>query len=281
MKTNIIMRACNDMPVIRQTLQMLHKQKHAFSLIALDNESDDGTREVLAEYTDNIFIIPRGEYIPGRVLNLGMNISEGEIVVFLNSDCTPRDDNWLGNLLQGFNNPTVAAVFGAQLPHHDCHPLHAKDIVDTFGNGQQQKYWRHCFSMASSAIRRSVWKDIPFSEQLKYSEDIDWSWHAKQQGYAIKYIPDARVFHSHNYSLSQSYRRQFGEGKAEASIFTWNRWQSSFLRYSLLPFCKRVIQDIFYCFKNGHPGNVLLSPLMRAAQALGRWRGLHQGLKGV
>lgn len=278
MKTNIIMRACNDMPVIRQTLKMLAVQKHPFSLIALDNESDDGTREVLAEYTDKLFIIPRGEYIPGRALNLGMNYSEGEFVVFLNSDCTPKDEYWLGNLLQGFDSPYVAAVFGAQLPRHDCHPLHAKDITDTFGNGQQQKYWRHCFSMASSAIRRSVWKDLPFSEQLKYSEDIDWSWCAKQQGYVIKYIPDARVFHSHNYSLSQSYRRQFGEGRAEANIFSWDRWHSSFLRYTLMPYWKRVFKDIIYCIKNGHPGFVFSSPILRAAQALGRWRGLQQGL---
>ncbi len=112
----ILLRSHNDMPLIGKTLEALHRQDHPFRLIALDNESTDGTREELLKYTDAIETIPRGTYVPGRVLNRGMSMSTGELVVFLNSDCTPQHQEWLRNLLQGFDRDRTAAVFGRQIP---------------------------------------------------------------------------------------------------------------------------------------------------------------------
>ena len=267
------------MPLIGKTLEALHRQDHPFRLIALDNESTDGTREELLKYTDAIETIPRGTYVPGRVLNRGMALSAGELVVFLNSDCTPQHQEWLRNLLQGFETDRTAAVFGRQIPRPDCHPLLAKDTEDTYGDGARQQSWRHCFSMAASAIRRSVWQDMPFREEIQYSEDIDWTWRARQQGWNIRYVPDAVVMHSHNYTLRQFYRRHYGEGKAEAAIFDWSPWERSFVRYSLLPCIRQVVDDIRYSLARGLFGAAAFSPALRLAQMLGRRKGFLAGLK--
>jgi GT2 family glycosyltransferase len=281
MKPFIIMRSYNDIDVIEHTLKALYKQNMPFELLVLDNESNDGTREIVDKYTDNVINIPRGEYIPGKVLNEGMRSSSGEIVVFLNSDCTPESNDWLENLVNGFVSHDIAAVFGAQLPRNNCHPVHAKDILDTFGNGLNQSSWNHCFSMAASAIRRSVWNIYNFSDELQYSEDIDWTWKLRVMGYKIKYIPEARVYHSHNYTLQQCYKRQYGEGLAEATIFTWSRWQRSFPRYVLMPYCKRIIKDCFYLISTFNFRHLAMSPLIRAAQLYGRWSGFKNGIKEV
>jgi rhamnosyltransferase len=276
----VVMRSHNDMPLIAETLAGLHEQDQAFELICLDNQSEDGTVEELQKYTDRIVNIPKGSYIPGRALNLGMELTQGEFVVFLNSDCTPQNKFWLRKLLAGFGGSTgVAAVFGRQIPRPDCHPIFAKDTEDTYGDGSRQKYWKHCFSMASSAISRSVWKSMKFSEKLRYSEDIDWTWKARQKGYEIKYAADSVVMHSHNYSLNQFYRRQYGEGQAEAIIFPWSRWESSLLRYSILPFVRQVLSDSKYCFGKSLWRNALYAPMLRAAQMLGRRSGFRDGLK--
>jgi rhamnosyltransferase len=275
----ILLRSHNDMPLIGKTLEALHRQDHPFRLIALDNESTDGTREELLKYTDAIETIPRGTYVPGRVLNRGMAMSTGELVVFLNSDCTPQHKEWLRNLLQGFDTDRTAAVFGRQIPRPDCHPLLAKDTEDTYGDGLRQQSWRHCFSMAASAIRRSVWKDMPFREEIQYSEDIDWTWRARQKGWNIRYVPDAVVMHSHNYTLKQFYRRHYGEGKAEAAIFDWSPWERSFVRYSLLPCIRQVVDDIRYSFARGLLSAAAFSPALRLAQLLGRRKGFCAGLK--
>ena len=275
----IIMRSYNDMPLIADTLAMVSRQDIPFELISFDNESTDNTLQEIKKYTDHTIDIPKGTYIPGRVLNQGMAASHGEFVVFLNSDCTPQNELWLKNLLAGFTDDCVAAVFGRQIPRPDCQPIFAKDTEDTFGNGAKQKYWRHCFSMASSAIRRSVWEKMKFDEDIRYSEDIDWTWRARQQGYEIRYMADSIVMHSHNYSLRQFYRRHYGEGRAEAVIFDWSRWEQSFIRYSLLPWIRQIIGDEKYCLSHFFPGACFYSPVLRLAQLLGRRAGFRDGLK--
>jgi rhamnosyltransferase len=279
METYVVMRSRNDIAVIGQTLSMLYSQREPFKLIVFDNKSDDGTREELEKYPAEIITVPRGAYVPGRVLNQGMELSGSEYVVFLNSDCTPQDEYWLTKLLAGFSNAQTAAVFGRQIPRPDASPLFIKDTENTFGNGERQKYWRHCFSMAASAIRRSVWKEFQFNESIQYSEDIEWTWRARQRGYQIQYVADAVAMHSHNYSLSQFYKRNYGEGKAEATIFDWTPWQQSWLRYSILPYLRQVLSDLNYCLTRFQVGAALYSPVLRAAQLLGRRHGFQAGQK--
>lgn len=280
MKPCIVMRSHNDMPLIVETLARLHEQDHPFRLICLDNASEDGTPEELRKYTDRITTIPKGSYIPGRVLNLGMELADSERVVFLNSDCTPQGRQWLGNLLKGFDSGNVAAVFGRQIPRQDCRPLFAKDTEDTYGDGSRQKYWRHCFSMASSAVSRAAWEAYPFDEGLRYSEDIDWTWRARQRGLEIRYVADSVVMHSHNYTLRQFYRRHYGEGQAERAIFPWSSWEASLMRYSLLPYARQVLSDWKYCLSRNLWGAAFSSPILRGAQMVGRRRGFQSVVQG-
>jgi rhamnosyltransferase len=279
MTPTVVMRSRNDMPLIGETLAMLKRQKRPHDLVVFDNASTDGTVEEIRKYTDRLVHVPEGQYIPGRVINQGMVMAQSPYVVFVNSDCAPQHEDWLDELLAGFSDEKTAAVFGRQIPRPDCYPLYARDTEETFGEGERQKYWRHCFSMAASAICRSVWERMPFSERLQYSEDIDWTWRARQKGYHIRYAPRAVVTHSHNYTLRQLYRRQYGEGKAEAFIFEWSPWQRAFIRYSLLPFVRQVIGDWRYCLGRGLMAPMGYSPFMRMAGLLGRRKGFQDGWK--
>lgn len=273
----VVMRAHNDMPLVAETLRNLATQSRRFTLVAFDNASTDGTLEEIRKYTGRIQHVPAGSYVPGRVLNQAMAATEGEVVVFLNSDCTPQNDSMLDALVAGFADDKVAAVFGRQMPRPDCRALMAKDTDDTYGDGARQRFWRHCFSMAVSGIRRTVWEKMPFQEDLQYSEDIDWTWRARQRGYEIRYVPDAIAMHSHNYTLRQYYKRHFGEGRAEAQIFAWTPWERSLVRYSLMPYVRQVASDWKYCAAKLRVDEALYSPLLRMAQLAGRRRGFSTG----
>jgi rhamnosyltransferase len=277
----VVMRSHNDMPIIGETLRMLSRQRSPRRLLVMENASTDGTRQAVDQAGATVIEVPAGHYVPGRVLNQAMEATDGEFVVFLNSDCTPQSEDWLELLLAGFDSPDVGAVFGRQVPRPDCEPLYALDTEATFGDGERQKYWRHCFSMASSAIRRSVWEKMRFDEALQYSEDIDCTWRIRQAGWTVRYVPDAVVMHSHNYTPTQWYRRQFGEGKAEARIFSWTKWQRSFLRYVVLPWGRQVWSDWKHCAERADLGTALYSPYLRAVGAWGRWLGFQQGLSEV
>ena len=276
----VVMRSRNDMPLIEDTLNMLDKQTVPLALIAFDNDSQDGTRELLEKHAHQVHRVAAGTYVPGQVLNRGMEASgESRWVVFLNSDCTPADPFWLEELAKEFDDQNTAALFGRQMPREDCAALFAKDTEYTFGDGSRQKYWKHCFSMASSAVRRSCWEQMPFSTELQYSEDIDWTWRAVQRGWDVRYAAESRVYHSHNYTLSQFARRHRGEGKAEAVIFPWSPWERSFLRYSLLPYVRQVLSDERYCLKQGDILQACYAPVLRFAQLAGRRRGFNEGMR--
>ncbi len=277
----IVLRSHNDRPLIEETLEMVSKQTIPYELHVFDNDSTDGTLDILPKFSSYIHRVPAGTYVPGKVLNAAMEAVDPKapFVVFLNSDCTPTDEFWLENLITGFHDDTVAAVFGRQMPRPDCLPLFAKDTEDTFGDGSRQKYWKHCFSMASSAIRRSNWEELPFRTDIQYSEDIDWTWRVRQLGWNIQYVKNSKVLHSHNYSLAQFRRRQRGEGKADAQIFTWSRWESSFLRYSLLPYLRQVKSDMVFAIRKHELRALFRSPVLRFAQMVGRREGFIAGLQ--
>lgn len=277
----IVLRSRNDAAYVGDTLRMLARQTVPFRLLALDNDSTDGTREQVAAVADRVIDVLAGAYVPGRVLNLGMRETTGAVVVFLNADCTPDDDRWLERLLSGMEDEQVAAAFGRQRPRPDCDTLLATDAEDTFGDGAAQATWRHCFSMAASVIRRSAWDESAFDEHLQYSEDVDWTWRARQRGWHVRYVAAASVQHSHNYTLRQSWRRHVGEGRAEARIFAWSRWERSWPRYVLLPLARRIARDWRLSVARHDWRSVCHSPLLRGAQVLGRWQGFRAGLKGA
>ncbi|WP_321300082.1 glycosyltransferase [uncultured Sphaerochaeta sp.] len=278
----VVIRSHNDLSYLKDTLAMVFAQSLAASVHVFDNDSSDGTLDYLASQNVTVHRVPEGTYIPGDVLNRAMQTVDPSqpFVAFLNSDCTPLDEHWLEYLLASFSEG-VAAVFGRQVPRPDCKPLFAKDTEDTFGDGERQKTWKHCFSMASSAIRRSVWESMPFRTDITYSEDIDWTWRARQEGWKISYAKDSQVYHSHNYTPSQFYKRHQGEGRAEAHIFTWKAWERSFLRYSLLPFLRQIKSDYIYAIQKGHPSLFVRSPILRLSQLRGRRKGFLQGLKEI
>jgi rhamnosyltransferase len=174
----VVLRSHDDQPLADRTLEALARQTVAHRLMAFDNASRDGTREAVARVADRLVDVPAGGYVPGRVLNQAMRLTDGPLVVFLNADCTPCHDDWLERLLAGLADPGVAAVFGRQVARPGTAPLHARDTEQAFGDGSRQAAWRHCFSMAASAIRREDWEVAPFNESLQYSEDVDWTWRA-------------------------------------------------------------------------------------------------------
>jgi rhamnosyltransferase len=275
----VVMRSRNDMPLVRQTLEALSRQTVAHRLLVLDNDSTDGTRQEAAQHATRVITVPAGTYVPGRVLNDGMRETDGRFVAFLNSDCTPLDDRWLDRLLSGFDDDQVAAVFGRQVARPGAHPLTVRDTDAAYGNGNAHRTWRHFFSMASSAVRRSAWEALPFDETLRYSEDIDWTWRLRQRGNRIGYVQDSMVYHSHDYTLAELWRRQRGEGIAEARIFPWSPWERTLLRYSILPLGRQVLADWTQLLQNGTVRAALEAPVRRLVQFAGRRVGFMQGIR--
>lgn len=281
-KVCVVMRSYNDIGLIRSTLsQVLAQDYPNFELWNFDSSSTDGTLDVIREMNtgSRIRLNDSRSYNPGRVLNEAMAATDSEIVVFINSDATPERSDWLSTLIQPMlEDSRIAAVFGRQTSREDCRSLFVKDNERAFGDGSISAKWKHFFSMANSAIRRSVYEELPFETRVQYSEDIDWSWRVKCAGYTVKYVADAPAVHSHNYTLAQSFKRHYGEGVADAWIYRDDLEPAGFVRGVVVSALVEVARDLKWAISSGAFEGCLHSIPLRFTQRYARWRGINDGV---
>ena len=275
----IVMRSKNDIRYITETFEKISKQKFTdFEILNFDSGSEDGTWEIIQKYNpDNSWQLRPDDYIPGKVLNRAVNKAEGEIIVFNNSDCIPEDENWLEKLIKPLlssGSDKIYASFCNQLPRSDAFPLVRKDNMRAFGDGSIASTWKHFFSLASSAIFKKILLEHSFREDLQYSEDVDWAWQMKKLNYKAFYVADAKVEHSHNYSIKELKKRFYNEGIAEGQIYAEKKTFCGFV-FSCLA---EIGRDIIYLLKTGE---ILVLPhalVYRITQRFYSWKGRHDYL---
>lgn len=219
---DVVVRCRNEMPYARDALEGLLRQKGVTPRILLiDCHSDDGSREVAVELGLEIIDLDPASYVPGRVLNMGMQRTTSQIVAFVNADAIPRSDDALEHLVAPLlDSDATGAVYARQLPRETADIQTKMDYRRAFPDGAALEVKRGTFfSMAGSAISRRAWEQLPFDEDLKYSEDVDWTHRIGAVGWRVVYVPEARFEHSHDYSVRAHFKRRRGEGVADTAIY--------------------------------------------------------------
>ncbi|NQV89883.1 glycosyltransferase family 2 protein [Candidatus Uhrbacteria bacterium] len=198
-RVSVIIRAKNEEAWIGKTLSALKKQTYQPNeVIVVDNNSDDKTVEIATSFSCTIIPYPLDTYYPGCAINTGIRASTGELLVILSAHAVPADDVWLERLVNAImDNERLAGVYGRQLPLPDSSPFDKRDLIITFGPEQRIQYKDSFFHNANSIIQRSRWEAHPFDETASNIEDRLWAKVQQEDGYAIAYEPEARVYHHH------------------------------------------------------------------------------------
>lgn len=276
---SIVIRSKNDAELIGATISAVHGQdlEDGVELIHIDSGSTDGTVDLIrAARPGKLIEIKAEEYVPGAVLNRGMREARGEWVVFLNSDCQPLDRQWLRKLLAKRDAGT-GAIFGRQEPRPGCRAVYAHDYQRCFGDSRESSEWEHFFSMANSAVNRAAWEEQPFREDLQYSEDDEWSRRLLKHGWGVAYAEDARVMHSHNYTLRQAFRRCYGEAFARAALEAVTPGEYGFFRTMILGNAREAARDLRYCWRSRRVAEWPYALAVRTWQRAGKLRGFREG----
>ncbi len=255
----------------------LKRQGQPFRLFILDDGQAGDAFETVRQSAQKI--VSCGNRVPGSLLNEAMMQTDGAFVVFLSSECIPRDETWLGRLLAGFSSDRVTAVFSRQQARPEHCLFHMRDMEESYGEGHRPRWRRHFFSLAAAALRRELWAKMPFDEKLECGAGLEWTWRARQKGYTVRYVPESAVLHALDYTPGELYREYYDLGKAEAMSLPWSRWERSLLCYTLAPFAQRVMDDWKYCIPRFALKTMFYAPLIRFNQFVGRRRGFLDGLK--
>jgi len=208
-------RACID-GILSQSIKVKE-------IIAIDSGSTDGTIEILQSYdTVKLIQIPSIEFNHGETRNLGVSHATSEFVLLTVGDARPYDTDWIKNLLEGFDEDSVAGVCGQQVvPHEmDKNPVEWFRPVDhivtikkfSFTKDQFEKLLpqekKHACSWddVTAMYKRSFLLEIPF-KRTSYCEDAIWAKDALLAGYTIVYNPAARVYHYHLEDKNFTFKR--------------------------------------------------------------------------
>ena len=213
-------------------------------VILIDSGSSDQTLEIAARYPAiRRLDIPAGDFGHGRTRNLAARQARGDVLLFLVQDAVPAATDLIDLMLAPLiDDPSVAAVFARQEARADANPVERFYLASTYGeerqvrapvpeSGERTRIRSIFFSNVCSAIRREVWRAIPFDETLIMSEDQLWARQALAAGHRIVYEPTAVVEHSHNYRLAELFQRNFDSGYSLRGIISDSPLQMA--RYEL------------------------------------------------
>ena len=166
-------------------------------MVIVDNDSEDETLDVVSALgVANIRKIR--DYTPGRAINIGIEACSGEFVVLLSGHCVPATPDWLEKLYMPIaENPEFAASYGRQLPLPFSQPADKADLYAVFRPESRIQSVDGFLNNANSIIRKKVWEDIKFDEDVRNIEDRVWGEKVISQGHKIFYNALASVFH-HN-----------------------------------------------------------------------------------
>lgn len=214
----------------------------------VDSSSTDGTTDWLRAQPDiALTVIDRAEFQHGRTRNQAAAEGTAPVIAFLTQDATPTGPGWATDIVKMMrHHPDAAGLFGRHLPypHHPLkvrqdinahfrgmlsHPLALSRDTDRVRWQSGDLAWRqflHFYSDNNSALRRSIWQDIPYPE-VDYGEDQLWAKQIIEAGLTKLYAPTATVYHSHDFTPEEAYARSRTEGRFFYTYFGYELGEGS------------------------------------------------------
>ena len=213
-------------------LLMLSKQNYELNQIIVMNTEEkyldmavlDGLEPEFREKIQ-IYHVSKDDFDHGATRHEGSQKSKADYMVMMTQDAMPVDEFLLANLLKALEQENVAVAYARQLARQDSGVIekttrqfnypevsHVKTIEDLPRLGIKTYF---C-SNVCAAYKREIYEKLGgFIRRTIFNEDMIYAATAAKAGYAIAYVADALVYHSHDYTCMQQFHRNFDLGVSQ------------------------------------------------------------------
>lgn len=201
--------------------------------LVVDSSSDDDTVALAADQGFETIIIARQEFNHGGTRQMAAeHLADCELLVFLTQDALLATPEAISLLVGAFSRTQVSLAYGRQLPHKNAGVIgsHARifnysteSIIKSRADIPRMGIKTTFCSDSFACYRRSDLLAIGgFKSELILGEDAQVAARFVLTDKQIAYVADAQVYHSHDYTVVQDFKRYFDIGvfhAQEADIF--------------------------------------------------------------
>jgi len=208
-----------------------------------------------------IYHIKKEEFSHGRTRNQGVLKSNADICVLMTQDAEPVNNRLIEELIKPVNGD-VAVSYARQLAREDSSYVEKltrefnypdKEEIKALKDVERLQIKAFFCSNVCAAYKREVFDKLGgFVDRTIFNEDMLYAHKAIYAGYSIAYAAKATVYHSHNYTGKQQFKRNFDNGVSHAQykeIFAGIKQESEGLRM-----VKSIVRQLS---KNGHKREII------------------------
>ncbi|WIX33791.1 glycosyltransferase [Salinicola sp. JS01] len=209
-------------------LEATREAAEGYRFLVIDSTSDDATADLARAAGCELHRVARRDFDHGGTRGWALELlADCDIVIFVTQDALVSSPETFARIIQTFDDPSIGAAYGRQLPYSwatpvaaharlfnypaDSHTMAAEDVARY---GIRAAFLSNSFT----AYRREALMEVGgFPNGTILSEDMIAGARLLKKGWRLHYCAEAQVYHSHNYSLFQEFRRYFDIGVLHAN----------------------------------------------------------------
>lgn len=207
-----------------ELLRQIKKQEiKNIPVLIIDSGSDEKYLAEIKDMNCKVKKIDSKTFNHGGTRQMGADMfPEKDVYVYLTQDAILADEYAIINIVKVFANKNVGCAYGRQLPHKGAgiFASHARlfnygteSYIRTLEDSPKYGMKTAFISNSFAAYRRSALKDVGgFPSDTILSEDMYVAAKMLLKNWSVAYCADAKVYHSHDYTIWQEFKRYFDIG---------------------------------------------------------------------
>ena len=196
--------------------------KELVEIIIVDNNSTDKSRQIIQEYPVEL-LEEKESQGPGAPRNKGVRRAKGQILAFVDSDCTATAQ-WLKEGVKKILSESADLV-GGQVKFRLSAKKTPAEIFDSLTNMQIEHNIkdRSITKTSNLFVRPHVFDRIGFfPSHVESGEDVRWTGKATRNGFSLVYAPEAIIEHPAR-RLKELLKKQYKVGRGMIAVWAENK----------------------------------------------------------
>ncbi len=232
---DVVILTYKPSPLFLDIIDRLEGQTQRPDRIIVMNTGQEHMDRLLSEHPDrldrydniDIHHISKDGFDHGGTRKSAAGYSDAAFLIYMTQDALPADECLIEQLTAPFDTDDgIAVSYARQLPYETASPIEKYNRSFNYPDGDRKKTKDDIPTLGIKAFfcsdvcacyRRDIYDRLGgHIERTVFNEDMIYARGALDAGYSIYYASKAKVYHSHDYTPAQQYRRNADLGRSQA-----------------------------------------------------------------